>query len=327
MSEMRQNWEEQLQRYLEGQMSACDEQTFLMEIRHDPILMNEVRAQVLLIRAIYKEQERNSQTMKAAQTIKREQLDSLLEGLKQMSQDEHLIEHYMEDRLTPEEQARYEQRKNETDFQQTARRVALMREAITQVQEKNRQVLAEAGSVSKEELLAALNGDRHVSQPKNEVHLSTWIKYRRWAGMAAAVLLAAGLSVDYYFASEARGLATASLTYASATLNETGLSRSDVAVGEKIQGLIDQLDQPGQRNDAVLALENLYQKASDDMADVEDAYVEQISLSLVTGYIRQGERAKAKRVLQALLKDPMTSESTRSQAERLLSALSRTYLF
>ena len=327
MSEMRQNWEEQLQRYLEGQMSACDEQTFLMEIRHDPILMNEVRAQVLLIRAIHEEQERNSQTMKAAQTLKREQLDSFLDGLKQMSQDERLIEHYMEGRLTPEEQARYEQRKNETDFQQTARRVALMREAITQVQEKNRQILAEAGSVSKEELLAALNGDRHVSQPKNEVHLSTWIKYRRWAGMAAAVLLAAGLSVDYYFASEARGLATASLTYASATLNETSISRSDVAVGEKIQGLIDQLDQPGQRNDAVLALENLYQKASDDMADVEDAYVEQISLLLVTGYIRQGERAKAKRVLQALLKDPMTSESTRSQAERLLSALSRTYLF
>ena len=116
MSEMRQNWEEQLQRYLEGQMSACDEQTFLMEIRHDPILMNEVRAQVLLIRAIHKEQERNSQTLKAAQTLKREQLDSLLDGLKQMSQDERLIEHYMEGRLTPEEQARYEQRKYETDF-------------------------------------------------------------------------------------------------------------------------------------------------------------------------------------------------------------------
>lgn len=318
------NWEAQLQLYLEVRLNENEERAFIEWVRSDSALLQEVRARIALIHSVRDCQVQNEELLNQAQGVDKDHLKGLLAELAQNDRDEVLIEHFLQGKLTPDEQLLYEQRKEDRAFQQIARRMTAMKQAISQVQAQNDEVLNAARSVSKQDLLNALNEQAASS---NVVQMTPRSGYRRWISIAAAVVLVGGLSVDYYFASETRGLATQSLQQVGVSLNEMGASRSGEQFDEQLLALVRDLDRSDRMDAAVKELEGLYQKATDELADPEDDYIEPIALTLSAGYIRQGERAKAKQVLKVLLDDPLTSQQTRSIAERMLSSLSKAFLF
>lgn len=318
------NLEAQLQLYLEGRLNENEEHAFIGWVRSDCALLQEVRARIALIYSVWACQVQNVELLKQAQAVDKDHLKGLLAELDQNDRDEVLIEHFLQGKLIPDEQLLYEQRKEDRAFQQVARRMTAMKQAISQVQAQNDEVLNAARSVSKQDLLNALN---EQAAPSNVVQMTPRCGYRRWISIAAAVVLVGGLSVDYYFASETRGLATESLQQVGVSLNEMGASRSGEQFDEQLFALVKDLDRPVRMDAAVKELERLYRKVTDELADPEDVYIEPIALTLSAGYIRQGERAKAKQVLKVLVDDPLTSQQTRSIAERMLSSLSKTFLF
>ena len=74
-------------------------------------------------------------------------------------------------------------------------------------------------------------------------------------------------------------------------------------------------------------LEEYYNNAIDEYAHEEDSFVDQISLALASAYIYDGQKAKAKEVLNHILNDPNASSDVKDKAKQLLESIKKTFIF
>ena len=85
-----------------------------------------------------------------------------------------------------------------------------------------------------------------------------------------------------------------------------------------------------QKNDLPLTiakLEKLYKSATDEYAHVEDDYVDQISIALASAYIYDGQKSKAKDVLNHILNDPDAAPEIKEKAKQMLDNIRNTVIF
>ena len=77
----------------------------------------------------------------------------------------------------------------------------------------------------------------------------------------------------------------------------------------------------------ITKLEKLYNSATDDYAHVEDDYVDQISLALASAYIYDGQKTKARDILNHLINDPDAAPEIKEKAKQMLDNIRKTFIF
>ena len=70
-----------------------------------------------------------------------------------------------------------------------------------------------------------------------------------------------------------------------------------------------------------------HNSAIDDYQHAESDYVDQISLALAAAYIYDGQKSKAKDILNHILNDPDASPDVKEKAKQLLDSIKKTFIF
>ena len=316
--------------YLSGLMSQEEEDDFLKKLVADTDLRTNALAQAFLIKAIRKIQNEDNRVLEAAKNTSVSDINSLFEEL-QTEDDDMLIDSYLQGNMSESEIKAFQERlDSDKEFKERVTAITILAKGIQIQQEQDNKIIKDAKSLSKEDIIATINDaaqesvaatiPQAASQEPAAVQEPaaasrpghTW--YRRMAA-AAVVLIVVGIGWDYHNSSVMMSNAGDCIEFASSQLPREIINRGD---GKDLHELFQNVQNRIDLKETIDELEGYY---------AEDVCVEQVALALATAYIYDGQKSKAKEILNQLINDPDAALEIKEKAKQMLDNIRKTFIF
>ena len=315
--------------YLSGLMSQEEEDDFLKKLVADTDLRTNALAQAFLIKAIRKIQNEDNRVLEAAKNTSVSDINSLFEEL-QTEDDDMLIDSYLQGNLSESEEEAFQERLNsDKEFKERVAAITILAKGIQIQQEQDNKIIKDAKSLSKEDIIATINDAAQdpvaatkpyaasqepaaVQEPAAASRHISW--YRRMAA-AAVVLIVVGIGWDYHNSSVMMSNAGDCIEFASSQLPREIINRGD---GKDLHELFQNVQNRIDLKETIDELEGYY---------AEDVCVEQVALALATAYIYDGQKSKAKEILNQLINDPDAALEIKEKAKQMLDNIRKTFIF
>lgn len=321
--------------YLSGLMSQEEEDDFLKKLVADTDLRTNALAQAFLIKAIRKIQNEDNRVLEAAKNTSVSDINSLFEEL-QTEDDDMLIDSYLQGNMSESEIKAFQERLNsDKEFKERVAAITILAKGIQIQQKQDNKIIKDAKSLSKEDIIATINDaaqepvaatiPQAASQEPAAASSISW--YRRMAA-AAVVLIVVGIGWDYHNSSVSMNYADQGIEKAVSDLaGERFIKGDGEDVADELRVLFENVRKKNDLPLTITKLEKLYNSATDDYAHVEDDYVDQISLALASAYIYDGQKTKARDILNHLINDPDAAPEIKEKAKQMLDNIRKTFIF
>lgn len=320
--------ETMIELYLSGMMSQEEEANFMGKLVSDADLRTNMLAQAFLVKAIQKIHNADNKALNAAKQTTVSDVKSLFKEL-QDEDDDRLIDSYLVGMLSEEEMKLFEERtKSDKDFRDRVSAVTFLSKGIKERQERDAKAIEDAKKISKEDVISIIKEIEKREQrraPESSRIIPLWVK--RIASAAAVILIVAGIGFDYHNSVVLRDNAEQGVLFAESNMPGDNFRGEGEAVAKDLRVLFENVRKKENLSLTIVKLEDYYNHAIDEDAHVEDDYVDQISFALVSAYIYDGQKSKAKEVLSHILNDPEASPDVKEKAKRLLDSIKNTFIF
>lgn len=327
--------------YLSGMMSQEEEADFMDKLVSDADLRTNVLAQAFLVKAIHKIRNADNKVLDAAKQTPISDVKSLFKEL-QDEDDDKLIDSYLMGNLSAEEMKSFEERiKSDNDFRERVSAIALLSKGIQERQEQDAKAIEDAKKISKEDVISTIKAIKErEEQPaaasipaanSTEIPAAAstviplWI--RRVAAAAAVILIVVGIGFDYHNSVVLRDNAEQGVLFAESNMPGDNFRGDGEDVAKDLRALFENVRKKENLSSTIVRLEDYYNHAIDDDANIEDEYVDQISFALASAYIYDGQQSKAKEVLNHILTDPEANPDVKEKAKQLFDSIKKTFIF
>lgn len=327
--------ETMIELYLSDMMSQEEEIDFMDKLVSDSDLRTNVLAQVFLVKAIQKIHNADNKALNAAKQTTVSDVKSLFKEL-QDEDDDRLIDSYLIGNLSKEEMKSFEERlKSDKDFKERVSAVSFLSKGIKELQERDAKAIEDAKKISREYVISTIKeiekrGQRPAAAAIPAAASSGWIIplwVKRIASAAAVILIVTGIGFDYHNSVVLRDNAEQGVLFAESNMPGDNFRGDGEDVAKDLRVLFENVRKKENLSLTIVKLEDYYNLAIDEVAHVEDDYVDQISFALASAYIYDGQKSKAKEVLSHILNDPEASPDVKEKAKRLLDSIKKTFIF
>jgi hypothetical protein len=231
--------------------------------------------------------------------------------------------------LSEEEMKLFEERtKSDKDFRDRVSAVTFLSKGIKERQERDAKAIKDAKKISKEDVISIIKEiekrEQRLAAASSRI-IPLWVK--RIASAAAVILIVAGIGFDYNNSVVLRDNAEQGVLFAESNMPGDNFRGEGEDVAKDLRVLFENVRKKENLSLTIVKLEDYYNHAIDEDAHVEDDYVDQISFALVSAYIYDGQKSKAKEVLSHILNDPEASPDVKEKAKRLLDSIKKTFIF
>ena len=304
--------ETMIELYLSGMMSQEEEANFMDKLVSDADLRTNMLAQAFLVKAIQKIHNADNKALDAAKQTTVSDVKSLFKELKD-EDDDRLIDSYLVGNLSEEEMKSFEERlKSDKDFKERVSAVSFLSKGIKERQERDAKAIEDAQKISKEDVISTI---KDITDRNKRPLIPLWVK--RVAAVAAVVLIVVGVGFDYHNSSVMMSNAGECIEFASTQLpHDIPPSRSD---GKDLHELFKNVQLKKDLKETIDELEGYYST---------DSYLpDQVRLALATAYLYDGQKSKAKDMLNEIIKDSEASPDIKEKAKQLLESIEKTFIF
>ena len=321
--------ETMIELYLSDMMSQEEEVDFMDKLVSDADLRTNMLAQAFLVKAIQKIHNVDNNALNAAKQTTVSDVKSLFKEL-QDEDDDRLIDSYLIGNLSKEEMKSFEERlKSDKDFKERVSAVSFLSKGIKERQERDAKAIEDAKKISREDVISTImaiekRGQRPAAA-SSRWKIPLWVK--RIASAAAVILIVTGIGFDYHNSVVLRDNAEQGVLFAESNMPVDNFRGDGEDVAKDLRVLFENVRKKENLSLTIVKLEDYYNLAIDEDAHVEDDYVDQISFALVSAYIYDGQKSKAKEVLSHILNDPEASPDVKEKAKRLLDSIKKTFIF
>ena len=304
--------ETMIELYLSGMMSQEEEANFMDKLVSDADLRTNILAQAFLVKAIQKIHNADNKALDAAKQTTVSDVKSLFKELKD-EDDDRLIDSYLIGKLSEEEMKSFEERlKSDIDFRERVSAITFLSKGIKERQERDAKAIEDAQKISKEDVISTI---KDITDRNKRPLIPLWVK--RVAAVAAVVLIVVGVGFDYHNSSVMMSNAGECIEFASTQLpHDIPPSRSD---GKDLHELYKNVQLKKDLKETIDELEGYYST---------DSYLpDQVRLALATAYLYDGQKSKAKDMLNEIIKDSEASPDIKEKAKQLLESIEKTFIF
>ena len=304
--------ETMIELYLSGMMSQEEEANFMDKLVSDADLRTNILAQAFLVKAIQKIHNADNKALDAAKQTTVSDVKSLFKELKD-EDDDRLIDSYLIGKLSEEEMKSFEERlKSDIDFRERVSAITFLSKGIKERQERDAKAIEDAQKISKEDVISTI---KDITDRNKRPLIPLWVK--RVAAVAAVVLIVVGVGFDYHNSSVMMSNAGECIEFASTQLpHDIPPSRSD---GKDLHELFKNVQLKKDLKETIDELEGYYST---------DSYLpDQVRLALATAYLYDGQKSKAKDMLNEIIKDSEASPDIKEKAKQLLESIKKTFIF
>ena len=304
--------ETMIELYLSGMMSQEEEANFMDKLVSDADLRTNILAQAFLVKAIQKIHNADNKALDAAKQTTVSDVKSLFKEL-QDEDDDRLIDSYFVGNLSEEEMKSFEERlKSDIDFRERVSAITFLSKGIKERQERDAKAIEDAQKISKEDVISTI---KDITDRNKRPLIPLWVK--RVAAVAAVVLIVVGVGFDYHNSSVMMSNAGECIEFASTQLpHDIPPSRSD---GKDLHELFKNVQLKKDLKETIDELEGYYST---------DSYLpDQVRLALATAYLYDGQKSKAKDMLNEIIKDSEASPDIKEKAKQLLESIEKTFIF
>ena len=304
--------ETMIELYLSGMMSQEEEADFMDKLVSDADFRTNVLAQAFLVKAILKIHNADNKALDAAKQTTVSDVRSLFKEL-QDEDDDRLIDSYLVGNLSEEEMKSFEERlKSDIDFRERVSAITFLSKGIKERQERDAKAIEDAQKISKEDVISTI---KDITDRNKRPLIPLWVK--RVAAVAAVVLIVVGVGFDYHNSSVMMSNAGECIEFASTQLpHDIPPSRSD---GKDLHELFKNVQLKKDLKETIDELEGYYST---------DSYLpDQVRLALATAYLYDGQKSKAKDMLNEIIKDSEASPDIKEKAKQLLESIEKTFIF
>ena len=304
--------ETMIELYLSGMMSQEEEADFMDTLVSDADLRTNVLAQAFLVKAILKIHNADNKALDAAKQTTVSDVKSLFKEL-QDEDDDRLIDSYLVGCLSEDEMKSFEERlKSDIDFRERVSAITFLSKGIKERQERDAKAIENAQKISKEDVISTI---KDITDRNKRPLIPLWVK--RVAAVAAVVLIVVGVGFDYHNSSVMMSNAGECIEFASTQLpHDIPPSRSD---GKDLHELFKNVQLKKDLKETIDELEGYYST---------DSYLpDQVRLALATAYLYDGQKSKAKDMLNEIIKDSEASPDIKEKAKQLLESIEKTFIF
>ena len=304
--------ETMIELYLSGMMSQEEEADFMEKLVSDADLRTNILAQAFLVKAIQKIHNADNKALDAAKQTTVSDVKSLFKELKD-EDDDRLIDSYLIGKLSEEEMKSFEERlKSDIDFRERVSAITFLSKGIKERQERDAKAIEDAQKISKEDVISTI---KDITDRNKRPLIPLWVK--RVAAVAAVVLIVVGVGFDYHNSSVMMSNAGECIEFASTQLpHDIPPSRSD---GKDLHELFKNVQLKKDLKETIDELEGYYST---------DSYLpDQVRLALATAYLYDGQKSKAKDMLNEIIKDSEASPDIKEKAKQLLESIEKTFIF
>ena len=304
--------ETMIELYLSGMMSQEEEANFMDKLVSDADLRTNILAQAFLVKAIQKIHNADNKALDAAKQTTVSDVKSLFKELKD-EDDDRLIDSYLIGKLSEEEMKSFEERlKSDIDFRERVSAITSLSKGIKERQERDAKAIEDAQKISKEDVISTI---KDITDRNKRPLIPLWVK--RVAAVAAVVLIVVGVGFDYHNSSVMMSNAGECIEFASTQLpHDIPPSRSD---GKDLHELFKNVQLKKDLKETIDELEGYYST---------DSYLpDQVRLALATAYLYDGQKSKAKDMLNEIIKDSEASPDIKEKAKQLLESIEKTFIF
>ena len=304
--------ETMIELYLSGMMSQEEEANFMDKLVSDADLRTNVLAKAFLVKAIQKIHNADNKALDAAKQTTVSDVKSLFKELKD-EDDDRLIDSYLIGKLSEEEMKSFEERlKSDIDFRERVSAITFLSKGIKERQERDAKAIEDAQKISKEDVISTI---KDITDRNKRPLIPLWVK--RVAAVAAVVLIVVGVGFDYHNSSVMMSNAGECIEFASTQLpHDIPPSRSD---GKDLHELFKNVQLKKDLKETIDELEGYYST---------DSYLpDQVRLALATAYLYDGQKSKAKDMLNEIIKDSEASPDIKEKAKQLLESIEKTFIF
>ena len=304
--------ETMIELYLSGMMSQEEEANFMDKLVSDADLRTNILAQAFLVKAIQKIHNADNKALDAAKQTTVSDVKSLFKEL-QDEDDDRLIDSYLVGNLSEEEMKSFEERlKSDIDFRERVSAITFLSKGIKERQERDAKAIEDAQKISKEDVISTI---KDITDRNKRPLIPLWVK--RVAAVAAVVLIVVGVGFDYHNSSVMMSNAGECIEFASTQLpHDIPPSRSD---GKDLHELFKNVQLKKDLKETIDELEGYYST---------DSYLpDQVRLALATAYLYDGQKSKAKDMLNEIIKDSEASPDIKEKAKQLLESIEKTFIF
>ena len=335
--------ETMIELYLSGMMGQEEEADFMDKLVSDADLRTNVLAQAFLVKAIQKIHNADNKALDAAKQTTVSDVKSLFKEL-QDEDDDRLIDSYLIGKLSEEEIKSFEERlKFDKDFRERVSAITFLSKGIKERQERDAKAIEDAKKISREDVISTIKEieirEQRPAAASIPAATSTeipaaassgriiplWVK--RIASAAAVILVVAGIGFDYHNSVVLRDNAEQGVLLAESNMPDGKFRGDGEDVVKDLRALFENVRKKEKVSSSIEKLEEYYKNAIDEYAHEEDSFVDQISLALASAYIYDGQKAKAKEVLNHILNDPNASSDVKDKAKQLLDSIKKTFIF
>ena len=335
--------ETMIELYLSGMMGQEEEADFMDKLVSDADLRTNVLAQAFLVKAIQKIHNADNKALDAAKQTTVSDVKSLFKEL-QDEDDDRLIDSYLIGNLSEEEKKSFEERlKFDKDFKERVSAITFLSKGIKERQERDAKAIEDAKKISSEDVISTIKEIEIREQrpaaasipaaTSTEIPAATssgriiplWVK--RIASAAAVILVVAGIGFDYHNSVVLRDNAEQGVLLAESNMPDGKFRGDGEDVVKDLRSLFENVRKKEKVSSSIEKLEEYYKNAIDEYAHEEDRFVDQISLALASAYIYDGQKAKAKEVLNHILNDPNASSDVKDKAKQLFDSIKKTFIF
>ena len=304
--------ETMIELYLSGMMSQEEEANFMDKLVSDADLRTNILAQAFLVKAIQKIHNADNKALHAAKPTTVSDVKSLFQELKD-EDDDRLIDSYLIGKLSEEEMKSFEERlKSDIDFRERVSAITFLSKGIKERQERDAKAIEDAQKISKEDVISTI---KDITDRNKRPLIPLWVK--RVAAVAAVVLIVVGVGFDYHNSSVMMSNAGECIEFAATQLpHDIPPSRSD---GKDLHELFKNVQLKKDLKETIDELEGYYST---------DSYLpDQVRLALATAYLYDGQKSKAKDMLNEIIKDSEASPDIKEKAKQLLESIEKTFIF
>lgn len=306
--------ETMIELYLSGMMSQEEEANFMDKLVSDADLRTNILAQAFLVKAIQKIHNADNKALDAAKQTTVSDVKSLFKELKD-EDDDRLIDSYLIGKLSEEEMKSFEERlKSDNDFRERVSAIIFLSKGIKELQERDAKAIEDAKKISKEDVISTIKEiEKREQRSVAASIIPLWVK--RVAAAAAVVLIVVGVGFDYHNSSVMMSNAGECIEFASTQLPQEIHDRSD---GEDLHELFKNVQLKKDLKETIDELEGYYST---------DSHLDQVRLALATAYLYDGQKSKAKDMLNEIIKDSEASPDIKEKAKQLLESIKKTFIF
>lgn len=315
--------------YFSGMLEPEEETEFKEKLSRDENLCTNALARAFLSKAIERIRKSDEQAIESARELPTSAITILFDEFKD-ERDDELIDSFLKGTLSESEVGDFKARiGTDAKFKERVSAMAMLNKGIKEQQAQTELAINDARTLTRTDIEKAIVASRAnvADQYPRSVTRSSVFTLRRIAAVAIIAIVFAGVGFDYYNYSQVPEIASRSMASLQVDYKEAPSRGGDDDIYAELQLLFGTIEPGSDVKEAIARLEVYYKTSTDEYADIEDDYADQISFALATAYLYDGQRAKAKEILNHIMEDDDASADIKGKADELLKAMKKSFLF